>query len=569
MCSMKLCLFLMKGGILREIPSNHVQRSLQLVGRGKNWSHICRQMSSQSGRPKAHYNTNDDGIEGIKRGAKKRDADEEFMKLWQSTETFLKDKIRANIKGSKIPPRRPNDFRTKVLPIQSEVSREIQKSLLDDDDDVTFRVPKADEIICNPIVENIEGDQIESFQDSEISCEFSNFGVHPKLVEKLKKMGITKPVPIQEKALPSVFSHKSLLIKSETGTGKSLVFLLPSVQDPGRGYGTIIVVPTRELASQMLYEVSRLLGDKSIVASFVSGVDLSRQEKLLKDSLHPPRIVIGTPKRLWEIVQEHEHLLQRTKRIVIDEVDKTLLPVHQRSSQKKIATRLMHPRPGRLLVDKLKAVSKVKNIQLIGATATANDVLKEDLVEMGWGDHVLVAETPSYEGKQRRVPPCITHRYALFDGKTVPSKAQVLAKIYESSNQKSALVFIHRNHSVDDFVWELRYLGLNAAALYKQVAIPDPTKYHKFLRDFRTGQIQLLVGTEETVRGLDFKELDHVYLMEVPKNVEEYLHLCGRVGRQGRPGTATTVVDMNVVGEERRLRLQFRRLGVTSERISN
>ena len=142
-----------------------------------------------------------------------------------------------------------------------------------------------------------------------------------------------------------------------------------------------------------------------------------------------------------------------------------------------------------------------------------------------------------------------------------------LFRTFQSSNQKSALVFIHRNLSVDDFVWELRYLGFQAVALYRKIASQNPTAHQQFLADFHSGRIQLVVGTEETVRGLDFKDLEHVYLLEVPKNVEEYLHLAGRVGRQGKEGTVTTIVAKVPRGEERRMLLQYRRLVVSYKQV--
>ena len=143
----------------------------------------------------------------------------------------------------------------------------------------------------------------------------------------------------------------------------------------------------------------------------------------------------------------------------------------------------------------------------------------------------------------------------------------VFVRIFRDSGQKSALVFIHRLQSVDSFVWELRELGINAVALYKQAANQDHEEYQKFLTDFQTGKINVVVGTEETVRGLDFKELDHVYLTEVAKNIDEYLHLAGRVGRQGRPGTATTLVSTKDPREEIRMKLEYRRLELPFEQI--
>lgn len=406
----------------------------------------------------------------------------------------------------------------------------------------------------------------DEMDDSNISS-FQDLKVHSKLVVKLTQRGIETPTPIQKIAIPMIQKNKSILIHSETGSGKTLVFLLPAIQDPGKGFGTVIVVPTRELASQMLFEAHRLLGNKNAVESFVSGVDLAKQEARLEDCDNRPLIVIGTPKRLLEIVEKDPLLVHRTKRIIMDEVDKVLLPLKKRSSRKKVVLRENHPRPARLLVEKIREHSRVRPIQLIAASATVNDELQEDLSELGWGDHVTVIQSPSFVGKQRNIPSCIKHQYVVFDDSFGRTKAQILARIFRESKQKSALVFIHRLHSVDNFVWELRDLGLNAVALYKKVADQDPEKFKEFLEHFRTGKIDIVVGNEETVRGLDFKELDHVYLMEVPKDLDEYLHLAGRVGRQGRPGTATTIVSTGDPGDERRIKLEYKRLELPFEEV--
>lgn len=212
-------------------------------------------------------------------------------------------------------------------------------------------------------------------------------------------------------------------------------------------------------------------------------------------------------------------------------------------------------------------ICKVKYIQMIGASATVNDVLQEDLTEIGWGDHVKLVQSSTLEGWPCKVPPCIKHQYVICDESVGLTKAQALARVFRESSQKSGLVFIHRLLSVDDFVWELRDLGLNAVALYQKVANQDPEEYEKFLAEFQTGQINIVVGTEETVRGLDFKELDHVYLTEVARNIDAYLHLAGRVGRQGRPGTATTLVSVQNPRDEKRMQMEYRRLNLPFERI--
>lgn len=552
--------------------------------------------SNSSKQPKEDETLN--GLSDVKRThfklrkkTKKHGPDIDFMQLWSTSEGYIQTMYKEAKTGTKKPMR--NTFWTQnvsTLPLASELTEEEREELLEDDWSVDFRIPEAGDFASlTPVYKSLteeEGEQILERKGNELEREedkyakkesdvvdtskivsFQDFDLHPKLVEKLNRDGITMPTAIQKQAIPLIFKRKSLLIQSETGSGKTLVFLLPALQFPGKAFGTVIIVPTRELASQLLFETRRLLGDKTIVESFVSGIDLSKQEARLKDNKRKPLIVIGTAKKILEIVDKDPSLVQHTKTIVIDEVDKVLLPLHRKTPFKKLTHRENHPRPAKLLVEKILKTSKVKPIQLIGASATVNDELKEDLIELGWGDHVTVIQSPSLEGKHRNVPPCIKHQYVICDHSLGITKAEALARIFMDSGQKSALVFIHRLQSVDSFVWELKELGINAIALYKQVANQDHEEYKKFLTDFRTGKINVVVGTEETVRGLDFKELSHVYLTEVAKNIDEYLHLAGRVGRQGRPGTATTLVSTKDPREEIRMKLEYRRLQLPFEQI--
>lgn len=538
------------------------------------------------------------GVTGIKRKGvkkeKKHDPDEEFMQLWSTTEGYIQNVFkerRTGIKSTKENYR--NTFVTPnvtTLPIASELTKEERDDLLDDDGTTEFRIPTAEDFArLTPVYKSLTEEELddekiferkderdeeerENKEESDVIdtskiLSFEDFDLHPKLIQKLNIFGIVTPTDIQKQAIPIVLKGKSVLIQSETGSGKTMVFLLPTLQSPGKTFGTIIIAPTRELASQMLFEARRLLSDKAIVESFVSGVNLSKQEARLKDKAKKPLIAIGTPKRILEIIEKDPSLVQRTKRIIIDEVDKVLLPLHRRSSFKKLTHRANYPRAAKIVVEKVLQLSKVKHIQMIGASATVNDVLQEDLTEIGWGDHVKLIQSSTLEGQPCKVPPCIKHQYVICDESVGLTKAQALARVFRESGQKSGLVFIHRLQSVDDFVWELRDLGLNAVALYQKVANQDPEEYEKFLTEFQTGQINVVVGTEETVRGLDFKELDHVYLTEVARNIDAYLHQAGRVGRQGRPGTATTLVSVRNPRDEKRMQMEYRRLNLPFERI--
>lgn len=330
----------------------------------------------------------DVGITGRRRRTKKRskihasDPDDEFMQMWSTTEGYIQDQLREVTTGVKMSRRkyvkvnRPN---VSTLPLASELTLDERSKLLEDDPSVDFRIPRAEDFATlTPVFKSLTDE--ENFESAEenvlkvsedkpdIGCNvidtsrifsFEDFNLHPKIIEKLKKYEIINPTPIQKQAIPLIMSSKSILIQSETGSGKTLVFLLPTIQDPGKSFGTVIVVPTRELASQLVFEAHRFLGNKTVVESFVSGVDMAKQEARLKDRTNRPLIAIGTPKRLLEIIDKDPLLVHRTKRLVIDEVDKTLLPLSKRVSIKKRTLRENHPRPAKLLVEKIKKYSRV------------------------------------------------------------------------------------------------------------------------------------------------------------------------------------------------------------------
>lgn len=243
--------------------------------------------------------SDDRGISGKKRRSAKKaknhiqDPDEEFMQMWSNAEGYIQDQIKQATSGIRKSRRqyvKAWGQNVTTLPLASELTVEERRELLEDDMSVEFRIPKAGDFASLfPVYKSFNGNENDSIADSkdevvnldsQITAEsdevdvsnissFQDFKLHPKLVEKLGQRGIEKPTPIQKKAVPLVLKNKSALIHSETGSGKTLVFLLPAIQDPGKGFGTVIIVPTRELASQMLYEAHNLLGNKSAVESFV------------------------------------------------------------------------------------------------------------------------------------------------------------------------------------------------------------------------------------------------------------------------------------------------------------
>ena len=391
---------------------------------------------------------------------------------------------------------------------------------------------------------------------------FQGLGIKSHLCRALKRDGITTPTLIQCEAIPAILHRMNYIVHSETGTGKTLTFLLPALQDLFLGLTTLILVPTRELAVQMHYQAARLAGtrknSKRICVLF-SGTD---EQATLQEYMDVnPHILIITPKRMLQLLETNPKHFLNLRRLVLDEVDKILQPLSRHAPEKKRAIREMHPRPGCLVVQKLLSLPRRGRLQLICASATVNRALQEELVELGW--RVDVESISTFPVSKLASPGSIKHQYIFLSDEEEVNKLEALVEHFNHSREKSVLVFIHRGASIGKFVSELNDKGVKATALYTKALTPEG--YPGFLNDFKSGRVQIVVATEETVRGLDFTWLNTVYILEVPRNASEYLHLCGRVGRLGNVGRA--VVFASGSQELKRLMLHYKNLQVEGKNI--
>eukprot|EP00795_Rhopilema_esculentum_P012942 gene12942-3701_t len=375
--------------------------------------------------------------------------------------------------------------------------------------------------------------------------EFLSLGVSKQLVNRLKESEITEPVEIQSLSLRAISVYRNVVIHSETGSGKTLAYLLPVIQQAKHICHTIIAVPTRELAYQ------------------VSKPGIENEYENLKQK--PPKIVIGTPKILLSIIRDHEYLFSNVRRIVTDEIDKMLPPL-PKGFKKLLRRREKSPKPLTVLLAVIQGIAK-KRVQHIACSATVNQQMIDTLKDIGWGFGLKVIKSDQCNERSAVVPECIKHNYLMIPDESYDTKAAALSKVFIKTGKKPVLVFVHKDHSTSDYVAEMRDLNLNAVALYKELLGGQIQSIKQFLQDFRTGKISVVVASEEEVRGLDFKELDHVFLFNVPRSAEEYLHLAGRIGRLGREGMVTTLIpELNEPAFER-LQSIYNELGVSPKKI--
>ena len=383
---------------------------------------------------------------------------------------------------------------------------------------------------------------------------FKELGVTTQLRKRLAQEGIVIPTAIQRLALPETLSRYSrLVIQAETGTGKTLTYLIPALQDPRPGLTSIILTPTRELATQVYYWSRKLAGDRKDsprVAVVFSGP--GEKEQIEKFTEMKPNILIGTPKRVLQLYQDSQSVFKSVRRIVLDEGDKLLQPIGERSQWRKRKVRELHPRPGRVLVESFGK----QRMNLICTSATVNRALKAELADIGWGGSPQLISTIN----RATLPPSIEHHFIdCVCEEDEMAKITALVDHFRNKGLSSALVFIRASAPMDKFVTSLADRGLKSAALYKNLL---PEVYEQFLAELKRGDIDVVVGTEQTVRGLDFCFVDTVFLMEVPRNAQEYIHLAGRVGRMGRRGSVVVMVGDNDPRNSTRLRRIYSQLGV-------
>ncbi len=340
---------------------------------------------------------------------------------------------------------------------------------------------------------------------------FEELSIPAALLEKLQKQQITEPTEVQQAAIPAILAGRDVIVHSQTGTGKTLAYLLPLLTrlDPAAtSLQAVIVVPTRELGMQIFREINQLTdGGPLFAQQLIGGANVRHQIERLKKR---PPIVVGTPGRIAELITAGKLNTHTVKTLVVDEIDQVLAPAFKNE-----------------LIRILKAISRDRQTIFVSATipAAVEEVsqrwMKEPL-------HVQVAAT-------LKLPETLTHSYLIAER----DKTDALRRLLHAQSPKAAIAFVNEGRRVSDLVSKLSYKGLAVAALHGQARKEERSV---LLKGFREGKFQLLLATELAARGLDIKGLTHVYNLDLPTDAEHYIHRAGRTGRAGVAGTVVSIV---------------------------
>lgn len=349
-----------------------------------------------------------------------------------------------------------------------------------------------------------------------MSHPFDPFELQPYLMTAIQEIGFQEPTDIQEKVIPVIQKGRDVIGQSQTGSGKSHAFLLPILNkiDPDiPEVQAVIAAPSRELADQ-LYEKALELAKYSpkeiVVQNYVGGTEKSRQiEKL---SGKQPHIAIGTPGRLYDLIEQNALVIYKASMFVIDEADMTL-DMGFLEQVDKIATRLPD------------------TLQMLVFSATIPESLQPFLRK--YMDNPVMIQTGSKEGLSDTVENWLIST----QGK---NKLNLVYDVLTMGQPFLALIFANTKQNVDQLAAGLQEKGLKVAKVHGDI---EPRERRRVMKQIQNMEYQYVVATDLAARGIDIEGVSHVINVEIPKDLSFFIHRSGRTGRNQMDGTAITFYE--------------------------
>lgn len=344
-------------------------------------------------------------------------------------------------------------------------------------------------------------------QQKEKGGSFHGLGIAPALLELLTKLNFTAPTPIQEQAIPIGIEGKDVVGIAQTGTGKTLAFGIPMIQrlSQVKGQG-LVVLPTRELALQVDESLKRIghgLGLRTAV--LIGGTSMWPQKQALGKN---PHIIIATPGRLIDHVEQRTLRLDGARIVVLDEADRML-------------DMGFLPQISRIF----KELPKERQTMLFSATMPP-EIMKMAAVHMKLPMRIEIA--PAGTTAER-----VTQELFIVSR---DQKFGLLEKTLET-RRGSTLVFSKTKHGARRIAQQLRSIGVSAAEIHSNRTLGQR---REALDGFKSGKYRVLVATDIASRGIDVKGIELVVNYDLPSNSDDYVHRIGRTARAGAGGHAIT-----------------------------
>jgi superfamily II DNA/RNA helicase len=359
---------------------------------------------------------------------------------------------------------------------------------------------------------------------------FADFNVDPRIVEALAEAGITHPFPVQSMTLPVALAGRDIIGQAKTGTGKTLGFgipLLQSVVGPGEeGYAdlaapgapqAVVIVPTRELAVQVASDLATAGARRSVrIAQVYGGRAYEPQIAGLKAGAD---VVVGTPGRMIDLLNQHHLTLAHARTVVLDEADEMLdqgfLPD----------------------VERLLAATPAGRQTMLFSATMPGPVVAMARRHMTGATHIRAQDPDDERATVKDIHQVVYRVHAM-------NKIEVLARLLQARGRGRVIVLARTKRTAARVADDLAARGFAAAAIHGDLG---QGAREQALRAFRKAKVDVLVATDVAARGIDVDDVTHVVNYQCPEDDKIYLHRTGRTGRAGNKGTAVTFVDWDDV----------------------
>ncbi len=347
--------------------------------------------------------------------------------------------------------------------------------------------------------------------------DFSTFNLADPVARAIAEAGYTKATDIQAQAIPIVMTGKDLLGIAQTGTGKTLAFSAPVLDQlcrdqgpaPTKGCRVLVMAPTRELAAQIadsFRTYAQFMGLR-VVTTF-GGVKINPQKRQLERGAH---ILVATPGRLEDLIEQRALSLDKVEHLILDEADQ-MLDLGFIHALRRI----------------VKQLPKKRQTLFFSATMPKSIA---DLASDFLTDPVTVSVAPQATTAERINQSC-------YFVKT-QDKPELLTQILRKPELKSAIIFTRTKHGADKLVRALDKADIEAVAIHGN---KSQSQRQRALASFKDGKVWVLIATDIAARGIDIENVSHVINYELPNVAEQYVHRIGRTGRAGAEGTAIALI---------------------------
>jgi len=353
---------------------------------------------------------------------------------------------------------------------------------------------------------------------------FHEFNFHKDLIKGIKIAGFREPSPIQESVIPIIEQGSDLVGQAHTGTGKTAAFGLPIINKIANGdiERALVITPTRELATQVsdeLYHLGRFCGVRTITV--YGGTGYGRQIALINKGV---QIIVATPGRLKDLYKKGKIDNFNPEIVVLDEADemldmgfleeiKEIFEYIPQNRQTLLFSATM-PEPIKALADSILTTPEF--VSVVGENeATVNNVIEQ-----------------SY---------CVINE---------SERDEAIVRLLETEQINKCIVFCRMKREVDRLAEHLQAIGFSAKGLHGDL---EQMEREDVIKAYRRNQIKIMVATDVAARGLDVKQVTHVFNYHIPFDPKSYVHRIGRTGRAGKSGKAVTLVSTTEFKELQRI----------------